>query len=86
MSQSGATFSNNTPNPHSGVTSGGFGLGDAIHAVTHALGIPECGSCGKRREFFNRLLRISSATNPVEAYILSQTLQETPHDKDPKNQ
>lgn len=72
MESSGATFSNITPHPHSGVTSGGFGLGDAVHAVTHALGIQECASCAKRRAFFNRLLRISSAPDPVTAYIISQ--------------
>ena len=72
MSQSGATFSNIPSNPHSGSTSAGFGLGDAISSVTHALGIPECGGCGKLREFFNRLLRISSARTPLEGYIISQ--------------
>lgn len=72
MEQSGATFSNIPPNPHSGGTSAGFGLGDAISSVTHALGIPECGGCAKRREFFNRLLRISAARTPLEAYIISQ--------------
>jgi hypothetical protein len=72
VSQSGATFSNIPSNPHSGGTSAGFGLGDAISSVTHALGIPECGGCGKRREFFNRLLRISSARTPLEGYIISQ--------------
>ncbi len=76
MSQSGATFSNIPSNPHSGATSAGFGLGDAISSITHALGIPECASCGKRREFFNRLLRISSAPTPLEGYIISQ--QEKP--------
>lgn len=76
MSQSGATFSNIQPNPHSGSTSAGFGLGDAISSITHALRIPECGGCGKRREFFNRLLRISSASTPLEGYIISQ--QEKP--------
>jgi len=72
VSQSGATFSNIPSNPHSGGTSAGFGLGDAISSVTHALGIPECGGCGKRRAFFNRLLRISSASTPLEGYIISQ--------------
>ena len=72
MSQSGATFSNIPSDPHSGATSAGFGLGDAISSITHALGIPECGGCGKRREFFNSLLRISSARTPLEAYIISQ--------------
>jgi len=76
VSQSGATFSNIPSDPHSGSTSAGFGLGDAISAVTHALRIPECASCGKRREFFNRLLRISSARTPLEGYIISQ--QEKP--------
>lgn len=73
MQQSGATFSNITTTPHSDATSGGFGLGDAISKVTHTLRIPECASCGKRREFFNRLLRISSTADPVEAYIISKT-------------
>jgi len=72
VEQSGETFSNIPPNPHSGGTSAGFGLGDAISSVTHALGIPECGGCAKRREFFNRLLRISAARTPLEAYIISQ--------------
>jgi hypothetical protein len=76
VEQSGATFSNILSNPHSGSTSGGWGLGDAVSSITHALGIPECPSCGKRREFFNRLLRISSAPTPLEAYIISQ--QEKP--------
>ena len=80
MLQSGVTFSNITSNPHSGNTSGGFGLGDAIHAVTHALGVPECGGCAKRRDFFNRLLRISSAPDPLTAYIISQT---PPQEKTP---
>jgi len=72
VSQSGVTFSNIPPNPHSGATSAGWGLGDAISTLTHALRIPECASCGKRREFFNRLLRISSARTPLEGYIISQ--------------
>jgi hypothetical protein len=72
VSQSGETFSNITTKPHSGATSGDFGLGDAVSAITHALGIPECGGCAKRRDFFNRLLRISSAPDPLQAYIISQ--------------
>lgn len=48
------------------------GLGDAISAVTHALGVEECSGCAKRREFFNRMLRWSTEADPVNAYIISQ--------------
>lgn len=30
-------------------------IGDAIHAVTSRLGIPECGGCAKRREALNNV-------------------------------
>jgi hypothetical protein len=73
MGQHREIFSNNTHQPHSGETSKGFGLGDAVASVTHALGIPECGGCARRRELFNRLLRVSSAPDPLTAYILSKT-------------
>lgn len=48
------------------------GLGDAISAVTHALGVEECSGCAKRREFFNRMLRWSGEADPLKAYIISQ--------------
>jgi hypothetical protein len=32
------------------------GLGDTIHRVTSALGIPHCGGCEQRREFLNELI------------------------------
>lgn len=32
-----------------------FGLGDAVSAVTKAVGIRECGGCAKRKEALNRL-------------------------------
>lgn len=76
MEPSGATFSNIQANPHSGGTSGTFGLGDAVHALTASLGIPECGGCAKRRERLNRLWRMATASDPLESYIIGE--QETP--------
>lgn len=32
------------------------GLGDAVAAVTKAVGIPPCGGCAKRREALNAIL------------------------------
>lgn len=32
-----------------------IGLGDVVTAVTHALGIKECGGCRRRRRVLNRL-------------------------------
>ena len=75
MEVGGATFSNIPANPHSGSTSGGFGLGDAVYAVTQALGIPHCASCDKRRQYFNRLLQLSRAGDPLQRYILLRNLQ-----------
>lgn len=74
MEHNGATFSNIAPDPHSGSTSGTFGLGDAIYSVTQALGIPHCSSCAKRREYFNRLLQLSRSTDPLQRYILLRAL------------
>lgn len=72
MEQSGATFSNNTtdtpPQPANAV----HGLGDAVSALTHSMGIKECGGCAKRREWLNRMWRWSQAEDPVNAYIISQ--------------
>jgi hypothetical protein len=33
------------------------GLGDTVHKVTHALGIPECGGCKQRLELLNQLVQ-----------------------------
>jgi hypothetical protein len=30
------------------------GLGDAVHRLTQALGVPECGGCAQRRAALNR--------------------------------
>jgi hypothetical protein len=75
VEQSGATFSNIPPNPHSGATGEGFGLGDAVYAVTQALGIPHCGECAKRRERLNSLWQISQSKNPLQSYIMLQSLR-----------
>ena len=32
----------------------GVGLGDVVHGITSALGIPECGGCADRREWLNK--------------------------------
>lgn len=32
------------------------GLGDTISKITHALGIPECGGCKKRRDWLNEYI------------------------------
>jgi hypothetical protein len=47
-----------TPKPQdapSGATSGGMGLGDAIAAVTDALGVRKCGGCAKRQIALNAI-------------------------------
>jgi len=72
VSQSGATFSNIPSNPHSGATSAVRGLGDAISSITHALRIPECDGCGKRREWLNRMWHWSQTADPVQSYIILQ--------------
>lgn len=84
MEQSGATFSNIHPDPHSGATSGGFGLGDAIHALTASLGIRECEGCAKRREYFNRLWRMSRSKDPLQRYILLRGLHGQTADTPPQ--
>jgi len=72
MGESGGVNSNNTANtpPDAGNAVGG--LGDAVHALAHSLGIRECGGCAKRREWLNRMWRWSQAADPVSAYIISQ--------------
>lgn len=72
MEQSGATFSNNTTDTPSQPQNAVGGLGDAVSALTHSLGIKECGGCAKRREWLNRMWRWSQAEDPVNAYIISQ--------------
>jgi hypothetical protein len=72
VEQSGATFSNITPNPPPDRQNAVHGLGDAVSAITHSLGIRECGGCAKRREWLNRMWQWSQAEDPVQAYIISQ--------------
>lgn len=76
MGQSGATFSNITPNPPPDAQNAVRGLGDAVSALTHSLGIRECGGCARRRAFLNRMWVWSQTADPVNSYIISQ--QETP--------
>lgn len=80
VERSGETFSNNTPQPLPDGASGGFGLGDAVYAVTQALGIPHCPPCAARRERLNRLWRMAHAPDPLQSYIISQ---EKPHEPPP---
>lgn len=72
MGESGGEISNNGTKPLPDAQNAVRGLGDAVHALTHALGIRECDGCEKRRELFNRLWQWSQAEDPVEAYIISQ--------------
>ena len=44
-----------------------FGLGDAIRAVTEALGIEHCDECERRRQRMNRWMRIRVARDEEEA-------------------
>jgi hypothetical protein len=72
MGESGGVNSNNgvntPPDPQNAVR----GLGDAVSALTHSMGIKECGGCARRREWLNRMWRWSQAEDPVNAYIISQ--------------
>jgi hypothetical protein len=60
------------PNAVSPTTPPVRGLGDAIHTLTSAMGISACTGCERRREFFNRMLRWSTESDPLKAYIISQ--------------
>lgn len=35
----------------------GGGLGNAVHRVTQAMGIPRCSKCARRQTFLNRLFK-----------------------------
>jgi hypothetical protein len=72
MGESGGVNSNNTANTPPDRQNAVHGLGDAVHALTHSLGIRECGGCAKRREWLNRMWRWSQAPDPVSAYIIGQ--------------
>ena len=76
MGESGGEILNNGTNPPPDAQNAVRGLGDAVSAVTHALGIRECGGCAARRELLNRLWQWSQTEDPVEAYIITQ--QEKP--------